>query len=34
VPASSATPHLLFLTAVEYGAAGGAEIPPVSGHAG
>ena len=26
VPASSATPHLLFLAAVEYGAAGGAEI--------
>ena len=34
VPASSATPHLLFLAAVEYGAAGGAEIAPVSGHAG
>jgi hypothetical protein len=34
VVASSATPHLLFLAAVEYGAAGGAEIAPVSGHAG
>jgi hypothetical protein len=34
VPASSATPHLLFLAAVEYGAAGGAEILPVNRHAG
>jgi hypothetical protein len=31
---SSAAPQLLSLAAVEYGAAGGAEIAPVMGHAG